>query len=448
MKRIASIDALRGLAIFGMVFCATIGWNSNLPAWMFHCQVPPPDYVFNPDVRGITWVDLVFPFFLFSMGAAFPFSLTRRLEKGDSTPKLLLGILRRWVILVIFALVLGNYALIGGTGCPEIWQGVFYIAVWAALFASLLRTPRRWVNYAGYAVLAALFAVEGIVCGARLNVHSNDIIIMILSSVALFGSLIWLLTRSSRRLRWLVFAAVVAVKAVTSYTDVLDCLALPSWIDWLFNWGFLQYLVIALPASVVGDMLLGKAPETVETGFRASVPSLIAGVAILLQLWALFTREVFNDFLWTGTAMLGYVLLTFRNIHTHNRIAYIGWALLLVGILFDPIDGGIAKDHCNLSYLFVTGGMAALTVSIFLDIEAHTGKAGWMLPMLGQNPMIAYTVTSFVIGPVLYVTGLMGLLDGLSAGSPFWGIIHGIVLTGLMCLATCLFTKHKIYWRS
>ncbi len=56
MKRIASIDALRGLAIFGMVFCATIGWNSNLPAWMFHCQVPPPDYVFNPDVRGITWV--------------------------------------------------------------------------------------------------------------------------------------------------------------------------------------------------------------------------------------------------------------------------------------------------------------------------------------------------------------------------------------------------------
>lgn len=32
--------------------------------WMFHAQTPPPTYAFNPDVPGITWVDLVFPFFL------------------------------------------------------------------------------------------------------------------------------------------------------------------------------------------------------------------------------------------------------------------------------------------------------------------------------------------------------------------------------------------------
>lgn len=68
-ERIASIDVLRGIAIFGMVLCAQIGWNSGLPAWMFHAQTPPPDYAFNPEVRGLTWVDLVFPFFLFFDGS-------------------------------------------------------------------------------------------------------------------------------------------------------------------------------------------------------------------------------------------------------------------------------------------------------------------------------------------------------------------------------------------
>ena len=41
-NRIASIDLIRGIAIVGMVLCANIGFNSGLPAWMFHAQTPPP----------------------------------------------------------------------------------------------------------------------------------------------------------------------------------------------------------------------------------------------------------------------------------------------------------------------------------------------------------------------------------------------------------------------
>ena len=82
--RIASIDIIRGIAIVGMVLCANIGFNSGLPAWMFHAQTPPPTYAFNPEVAGITWVDLVFPFFLFPLGAALPFAMRKRLENGMS----------------------------------------------------------------------------------------------------------------------------------------------------------------------------------------------------------------------------------------------------------------------------------------------------------------------------------------------------------------------------
>ena len=82
-KRIATIDILRGITIFAMILCANI-YFPTLPAWMFHGQTPPPDYIFNPDVKGITWVDLVFPFFLFTMGAAFPLAMRKRLECGTS----------------------------------------------------------------------------------------------------------------------------------------------------------------------------------------------------------------------------------------------------------------------------------------------------------------------------------------------------------------------------
>ena len=106
--RIASIDIIRGIAIVGMVLCANIGFQSDLPAWMFHAQTPPPTYAFNPDVPGITWVDLVFPFFLFSMGAAFPFSMRKRLERGQSRWSVAGSLVKRWFILTLFAIVLGN----------------------------------------------------------------------------------------------------------------------------------------------------------------------------------------------------------------------------------------------------------------------------------------------------------------------------------------------------
>jgi predicted acyltransferase len=106
-NRIATIDMLRGIAIVGMILCANIGFNSGLPAWMFHAQTPPPTYAFNPDVPGITWVDLVFPFFLFSMGAAFPLAMRKRLESGMSRWKVTGSLLKRWFILSAFGLILG-----------------------------------------------------------------------------------------------------------------------------------------------------------------------------------------------------------------------------------------------------------------------------------------------------------------------------------------------------
>ena len=70
-QRNQCLDALRGFAILAMVLSSSIAFGI-LPAWMYHAQVPPPYHVYKPEIPGITWVDLVFPFFLFSIGAAIP----------------------------------------------------------------------------------------------------------------------------------------------------------------------------------------------------------------------------------------------------------------------------------------------------------------------------------------------------------------------------------------
>ena len=81
-KRAFSLDALRGYAIITMVLSGTIA-SGVLPGWMYHAQVGPrSNFAFDPSFYGITWVDLVFPFFLFAMGAAFPFSIGNKLENS------------------------------------------------------------------------------------------------------------------------------------------------------------------------------------------------------------------------------------------------------------------------------------------------------------------------------------------------------------------------------
>lgn len=62
---IFNLDALRGYAIFTMILSGSIAHGGILPPWMFHAQVPPPNHQFNPNLPGITWVDLVFPFLFF-----------------------------------------------------------------------------------------------------------------------------------------------------------------------------------------------------------------------------------------------------------------------------------------------------------------------------------------------------------------------------------------------
>ncbi|MBQ0096450.1 MAG: DUF5009 domain-containing protein [Bacteroidales bacterium] len=449
-RRIVSIDALRGFTMGLMILSAAIASSSGLPAWMFHCQVPPPDYVFHPEIRGITWVDLVFPFFLFSMGAAFPFAISKRLESGKSNSDILLFLLRRWVTLVLFALVIGNGGSIYGWEGSEIIKGGFSILLWFGMFLSLVRTDKKTVNLTGYALVAALMATEAFIFKVPLSLYNNDIIIMILATVAFWGGFIWLFTRNSIFLRSCIWMLAIGLKAVLSYTSWIVLPEIPEWLSWVFNWGFLQYLILIIPASFVGDILLKasrRRPVQLSNPGKEGWAAAVALTAVAVQLWGLYCRQTANDLYITLSLIVIFAVLSVKKNIRNMPVAVLGFALMVAGILFDFPDGGIAKDHCNLSYLLTTGGMACIVTYFLLYLENKEWKGGF-LASSGQNPMIAYTVCWFVICPLLYGCGLLGLIDSLCVGSQFWGIVRGLIITALMYLVTALFTKMRLFWRS
>lgn len=462
-KRIASIDILRGITIAGMVLCANIGYYSNLPAWMFHAQTPPPTYGFNPEVAGITWVDLVFPFFLFAMGAAFPFALRKRMERGESKLSIVGGLVKRWLILTVFALILGNAYSAGSAAQPEWAIQIFKIVLWVSLFLALVRVKApesatglkkhlgAAVNLTGVALLVLLAVIFKKCFGLELSLWTSDIIIMILAVMAIWGGVLWMLTKDNIRLRWLVILLIAAFKALDSYAPAaLEFVPSCSAIGWFFSWDWLQYLLIILPASVIGDMILNhsRSGEALVIDKQGAIAGAVAFAAVVVQLWGLFTRNVLADFCISAALAAAFVALTWKNRNLYSRVAWIGFALMLVGIALDPVDGGITKDYCNLSYLFTTGGMSALMTAVLLMLEMRFGVKCKFVAGVGQNPMLAYTVTNFLIGPVLAMLGILPALYGLSAGSQFWGVMQGVIITFLMMLVTYLFTKMKLFWRS
>jgi len=103
-KRIASIDALRGFDMFWIT-----GGEEIIHA--IHKTLPgPATNALDAQFQHMPWAgfhfyDLIFPLFIFVVGAVLPFSLTKRLEAGANRAQLYRHLVRRLVLLLLLGLV-------------------------------------------------------------------------------------------------------------------------------------------------------------------------------------------------------------------------------------------------------------------------------------------------------------------------------------------------------
>lgn len=98
-NRVLSIDVFRGIVIFVMVFVNELAGTADVPLWMKHLPA---------DANSMTFVDLVFPAFLFIVGMSIPFAIQARVNKGDSVLEIFKHIAMRSLGLIVIGVFMVN----------------------------------------------------------------------------------------------------------------------------------------------------------------------------------------------------------------------------------------------------------------------------------------------------------------------------------------------------
>ncbi|MCH5215313.1 MAG: DUF5009 domain-containing protein [Muribaculaceae bacterium] len=469
--RAQSLDALRGFAIIMMVLSGTIA-AGVLPNWMSHCQVPPATG-FDPSIYGITWVDLVFPFFLFAMGAAFPFSIGSKLERGESKLKLSLSALGRCFRLVYFAVFIAHvypWNMFGGLQNPLVW--CLCIFSFILMFGMYLRFPwniKPWLRFAiefgSYAIgLIMMIWIDTRKAGTlSLNLYDNNIIILLLGIMAFFATVIYIFTRCSVLARLGVLPFIMAILLSKDCADSWQ-----QWLfyytpaRWLFQFHFLKYLFIVLPGTVAGQFIKDWITEknsinALSSANDSKIMKLLIPINVLLlllsNLWGLYTRELVANFV-ISIALVASLFYC-ANVCGSNRKLFLNLArwgayFLILGLFFEAYEGGIRKDDSTYSYYFVTSGLAfyCLIGFVMLCDVLKYDKIMSPLTMAGKNPMIAYVGTSIFIMPVLQLLHILPwMLENMTTRA-IPGFLYGVILTSLDVLIAMYFTKIKWFWRT
>jgi predicted acyltransferase len=494
-SRALSLDALRGLAIIGMVLSGSITFSGSLPAWMYHAQVPPPFYRFVPTIPGITWVDLVFPFFLFAMGAAIPLAYANKPMPTTWRETLHTGwaILKRGLLLAFFAIFTQHckvFAYADASSLPRWVPPCIGLVGYALLFLTFTRFPKtvvpseRWANIlqaSGLALSAGLMIMLTYpahpTLGTMWNPFRSDIILLLLSNIAVFGTAIWLVTRTNTYVRLGLLAFYLALRL--SQTEVGISGSWQHWLwyatpaDWLFKVYYLQYLFIVLPGTVAGELILravqsrdqanertDSSSHTVLQGTGTAISKAILCFAFIpLNLVGLFTRSLWLNLLLNCVLLALCYVLFFRQkavqkavntLHRlHQHLFHHGVYWLLLGLAFEAFEGGIKKDKSTLSYYFLTSGLAfflLISLSVLLD-ELKVQRGLRAIIASGQNPMIAYVTGGMLIIPLLSITGVQAWYNSAFDGA-WLGALRGMLFTTVVVAITQFFTKRRVFWRT
>ena len=377
--RIVSLDALRGLVMFTMIFVNDLAGAPReiVPDWMVHFSER------HDNGSGMTFVDLVFPAFLFIVGLSIPFSLDKRGSLGTK-----LGhILARTLTLLAIGILMVN----GEEGASNSW----YVCMFAsAIFAACQMGPKpgtpgnaAWksVNFGlrllGYAGL--LF------CALTLKHH--DQAMLTLSPFHLHTSWYGILGL----IGWAYLAAAILFLVFRAHsTALLGCVALMTSFYAADRHGFFNHF---WPAQFVdfGGTLGSQAAITVAG-------LLLSTILIRPETGSPAARTKFTLLFIAGFALA---------------------ACLTTGLY------GISKNAATPAWCFwadaITAGMW-LIFYLICDVK----PVAWLshpLASAGQNVLLAYLLSEL----------LPSLLEAVHLGDWYTSLAAGSLLAAVARSATC-----------
>jgi len=458
-RRAHSLDALRGLFLVSM----TLGFalrGQDYPVWMYHRQMPPPDFSVVP-IAGLGWRDLAYGAFLFTMAAALPLTLSRRIAKGETEIAVMLGAIKRYALLLFFALLVGhsNTYFTGYTQTSRV-IGLVGLVAMGLVFT---RKKADWgertyslVHRFGWVFAIAFLALSPLAYGQTFSFTRIDDVIAGLAFASLAGIVVWYFTRENLVARLAVLAFAVALFLGSRDDGWLQQWWWSSPAPWAFAPSRLALLTIVIPGTIAGDAVLRWMNST-ETqalswgrGRMLGLAALAAAFTPLLVVGT-YTREVHIATQLCIAMTIGGALLTMRpatSVERAVRSLFLwGAAWILLGMFMEPFQGGIKKVPETLSYFFTVAGITTmLLVSLMVLVDGLGRKRGTSaLIDVGHNPLLMYVVLSVGITCALE---LIEPLRGVMRGSPWTSFARSAIETAMAVLIVRYVTHRRVYWRT
>ena len=410
--RIASVDALRGLVIFMMIFVNDLAGapDTITPDWMVHFSSR------HHGGSGMTFVDLVFPGFLFIVGMAIPFALGSRLDRGEPVWKIVWHVITRTLALLVIGILMVNSessAPETAGWSPTVWSAALYIAAIFAFctisrggpaaggvkFWKILSTCLRLLGAAGLIYLA--FAFRGrrnqfVITLSPFHLNTSWFgILGLIGWAYLVAALIFLIFRTHRT-------------ALLGCAVLLFCL-FPADRTGLFNHFWLSHYVeigqalgshaaIALSGVLLASILVAAdmAGRTARTRFTLLFIGGFAAAALLVNgLYGIDKNQATPSWCLWSCAITAAVWLVFyfasdaRQTSSLVRpFAIAGQNVLLAYLLSEGMGSFLELLHVDGWYDHLAGVSLTLAVSrsigcavVVLTITALLNSAGFRLKL-------------------------------------------------------------------
>jgi len=388
-RRVASIDVFRGLTMMVMIFVNELSGVHGLPWWTYHAHA-------QQDI--MTYVDMVFPFFLFIVGMSMPLAVERRLELNPSQRALWRHIALRALGLIVLGLILANGEKVDSArmGISEAAWSLLGLAG-AVLFWLAPNRDARFRNlYRGLRILGLLMLIAVFTIFRRTTAAGNVAWIdgsypEILGLIGYTYLAVALLYVPTRRWPWMPlawFAALTTLCALQT-SHVLAIGRLPLYL-WPFNSG--AWASITMAGIVTSVILLGKDGSRTLRG----------------RMWLALAFAI---------------------------------ATLAAACLLAPL--GISKIRATPTWCLASVGASVLAFLLLYWICDVQGKTAWakFVEPAGENTLLTYLLPDIYY----YLAALAGFayLDNhFNMGSS--GVIRAIVFTCLILLVSAGLTRTRI----
>ena len=391
--RILSIDIFRGFTMLLMIFVNDLSSVRGLPRWTYHAHTQE-DFM--------TYVDVVFPAFLFILGMALPLAMERRLRKDPSLLHLIGHIFLRTFALAVFGLILANT----DAGSSALMHGL-NTYVWGLL--ALSGAMLVWAVYpraTGYTTLFRGMRVFGV--------------ILLLVMAALFRRV-----ARDGHIAWIDF----------SYPEILGLIGLTYLCVSLFylltrRWAwapFLWFVALTVFCCASADRILLFPDRSSMWIWPVSNGSMAA-----IAMAGIFTSSLF------------FGPLSAR-LRTAQRRLMAGLAFatfaVVAGLLAAPL--GISKNRGTPTWSLwsIAASVAVFTLLYWIcDVRRRTAWAAFLMPA-GSNTLLTYLVPDLVYFAIA-ATATTWFRTHLAYGLP--GLARACLFTGLMLGVAALLTRARV----